>query len=581
MRQERDRQAGAAAVVEARRRLAAGDAQGAFRALRACAVEHPTYAPAYVEAARLLLSRGDRGGATQLLSDALGRIEDEGRGEVAGALATLLSDIRVAGWRGRLEADVLACLAEPEIDAQVLARTAADLLAAKYPAGTTADLADLGMDRLVLAFLSRCLNVQPATESWIDGVRRRLVEQAGRAGRISEPALALGCALALQAFACEYLTPPEAAEDQGIERLHRAGDQVGATILAALSRPLSALEPLSPEQIGGIQAIGDGLGRLLLKRTHADLRTEQALAQVMPGLRGAVSEVDAVSRKVRQQYEANPYPRWLTPPLADGRRLSDDLALLAPFRDGAPEVRRILIAGCGTGYEAIDVARREPKAAVVAVDLSLASLAYGRRMADELGIDNLDFRQGDILDLAGLERDFDLVTCTGVLHHMADTTQGLRALCAIARPGSPIRVALYSHRARAPVRAAHEVIAREGLEPTAAGVRALRRIAFAASTGSALNALTASDDFHSVSGCRDLVFHVHEQAFTLPQIADLASAAGLDVIGLDAPPQAVSAFRQAYGATANALDLALWDALEQARPFLFAAMYPLWLRATS
>ncbi|WP_421728781.1 class I SAM-dependent methyltransferase [Brevundimonas sp.] len=581
MRQERDRQAGAAAVVEARRRLAAGDAQGAFRALRACAVEHPAYAPAYVEAARLLLSRGDRGGATQLLSDALGRIEDEGRGEVAGALATLLADIRVTGWHPRLEADVLACLAEPEIDAQVLARTAADLLLAKYPQGAGADLDDLAKDPLGLTFLSRCLNVQPAMEVWIEEVRRRLVEQAGRDAALPESARGLGCALALQAFACEYLTPRDAAEGAVVKQLHGAGDQVGAVIIAAFSRPLSALESLDPAQISGIEAIGDGLGRLLLKRTRDDLRTEQALAEVIPGLQGLAGEADAVSRKVRQQYEANPYPRWLTPPLADGRRLSDDLARLGPFTDGSPEVRRILIAGCGTGYEAIDIARREPQAAVVAVDLSRASLAYGRRMADELGIGNLDFRHGDILDLAGLEADFDLVTCTGVLHHMADPTQGLKALRAVARPGAPIRVALYSHRARAPVRAAHEVIAREGLEPTAAGVRALRRIAFAAPAGSALNALTSSDDFHSVSGCRDLVFHVHEQAFTLPQIADLAMQAGVEVIGLDAPPPAVSAFRQAYGASADLLDLGLWDRLEQAQPFLFAAMYPLWLRAWS
>ena len=140
-----------------------------------------------------------------------------------------------------------------------------------------------------------------------------------------------------------------------------------------------------------------------------------------------------------------------------------------------------------------------------------------------------------------------------------------------------MRVALYSERARAPVRAAHEIIAREGLEPTVSGVRVLRQIAFAAPPGSALNALTTSDDFYSVSGCRDLVFHAHEQRFTLPQIGLLLEQAGLELIGLDAPPEAVAAFRQAYG-DADRLDLTLWDRLEQAKPFLFAGMYPVWLR---
>ena len=95
--------------------------------------------------------------------------------------------------------------------------------------------------------------------------------------------------------------------------------------------------------------------------------------------------------------------------------------------------------------------------------------------------------------------------------------------------------------------------------------------------GSALNALTTSDDFYSVSGCRDLVFHAHEQCFTLPQIGRLLEEAGLELIGLDTPPEAMAAFQQAYG-DADRLNLERWDRLEQTNPFLFAGMYPFWLR---
>lgn len=574
MTHAQDQEAGASAVTEARRRLAAGDAQGAFRALRACAVEHPAYAPAYLEASRLLLSRGDRGGATQLLSDALGRVNEAGRGAIAGALAGLLADIRVTEWHPRLEADVITCLVEAGVDAQVLGRTAADLLLAKYPAADEVDLADMGGDPLVLAFLSRCLNVQPAMEVWLGAVRARLVQQAN-SGHLSDAARSLTCALALQAFAAEYMTASVATETDAVARLRSAGDGVGALLMAALSQPLIALQPLGVEA-ASMSAVGEGLGAMLLKRTLDDLRVERALAEAMPGPDGAGSE-DQVSQQVRRQYEENPYPRWLTAPVAETGRLSTTLAAMPGFGRRQPDLRRILIAGCGTGYEAIDIARCEPQAQVMAVDLSRASLAYGRRMADELGVGNIAFIQGDILDLRGVEAGFDLVTCTGVLHHMADTARGLAALRAVARPGAPMRVALYSERARAPVRAAHEVIAREGLEPTVSGVRALRQIAFAAPSGSALNALTTSDDFYSVSGCRDLFFHAHEQRFALPQVGLLLEQAGLVLIGLDAPPEAVAAFRESYG-DADRLDLTLWDRLEQAKPFLFAGMYPLWVR---
>ena len=357
MRQERDRQAGAAAVVEARRRLAAGDAQGAFRALRACAVEHPTYAPAYVEAARLLLSRGDRGGATQLLSDALGRVDEAGRGVIAGALAGLLADIRVTGWHPRLEADVIACLVEAGVDAQLLSRTAADLLLAKYTKADEVDLADLGGDPLALAFLSRCLNVQPEMEVWLVAVRARLVQQAN-GGHLSDAMRTLTCAMALQAFAAEYLAAPVAMEADAVERLRSAGDGTGAALMAALSQPLIGLGHLGLEA-GEVSEVGDGLGAMLLKRTLDDLQLERALAETMLGPDGVGSE-DQISAKVRLQYEENPYPRWLTAPVAERGKLSTALAAMAAFDGRPPDLRRILIAGCGTGYEAIDIARCQP-----------------------------------------------------------------------------------------------------------------------------------------------------------------------------------------------------------------------------
>ena len=44
-----------------------------------------------------------------------------------------------------------------------------------------------------------------------------------------------------------------------------------------------------------------------------------------------------------------------------------------------------LIAGCGTGEHPFDVAQKSPQARLLAVDLSLASLAYARRKTREEG----------------------------------------------------------------------------------------------------------------------------------------------------------------------------------------------------
>src|SRR5690606_31816845 len=97
---------------------------------------------------------------------------------------------------------------------------------------------------------------------------------------------------------------------------------------------------------------------------------------------------------VRAQYEANPYPRWRAPPAPQLRSLADLLAAL-----GAPQEEPIdvLVAGCGTGFEPIDLARTDSSLEVTALDLSAASLAYGQRMARALGVANVRFVRGNLL----------------------------------------------------------------------------------------------------------------------------------------------------------------------------------------
>ena len=98
---------------------------------------------------------------------------------------------------------------------------------------------------------------------------------------------------------------------------------------------------------------------------------------------------DKISSKVREQYEENPYPRWVN--LATHMnsssitKLSSDLKLKfvenKVTRSKTPE---ILIAGCGTGLHAIDTATRFKGCKVLAIDLSLSSLAYVKRKTLDL-----------------------------------------------------------------------------------------------------------------------------------------------------------------------------------------------------
>ena len=102
---------------------------------------------------------------------------------------------------------------------------------------------------------------------------------------------------------------------------------------------------------------------------------------------------------------------------------------------------RVLDAGCGTGEYACWFASRGTD--VVGLDLSTEVLAQARHYAEEHALDGIQFREGSVLDLPFDRNSFDLVYCTGVLHHTPGPFRGLRELSRVAQSGSKILVSLY------------------------------------------------------------------------------------------------------------------------------------------
>jgi SAM-dependent methyltransferase len=242
---------------------------------------------------------------------------------------------------------------------------------------------------------------------------------------------------------------------------------------------------------------------------------------------------------------------------------------------------RILVAGCGTGVETLALANEIAGARVLAVDLSLASLAFARRKAQEFGVENVEFCQADILELGSFTERFDVVYSSGVLHHLREPLAGLRILARLARPGGFVKLGLYSARARAAVNAARALIRQQGLAPTPPAIRAFRQQVLAAPADSPLRRLLRSRDFYSLSECRDLLFHVQEHQFSLPQIEELARGAGLALLGLSKqlPRNAVLAYRKLHPGGEIYSDLRGWDAVEAAYPEVFLGMFHVWCRA--
>lgn len=346
-------------------------------------------------------------------------------------------------------------------------------------------------------------------------------------------------------------------------------------LLYALYRRLTLLthwERLAGVPVAAWESWGVQVAPTLAQHVHARL-DERRLANAMPALSPPESSGHSeASVRVRAMYEVHPYPRWTTlgtPRITSVARLVHELS----GRDGPPDDLRLLVAGCGTGRQAAHTARSFPDSRVLALDLSGASLGYAARMTKKLGIDTVDFMQGDILSLGVLHEQFAIIFCSGVLHHMQHPLAGWAQLVQRLHPQGIMKIALYSETARRSVTAARSVIDANAMAGTDDDVRRCRELLLALPGDHAAQAVTDSTDFYSLSGCRDLVMHVQERTYTIPALAESLDALQLRFLGFQVPVNVQHTFMREHPASGATRSLDAWARFEQRHPLTFWGMY--------
>lgn len=292
--------------------------------------------------------------------------------------------------------------------------------------------------------------------------------------------------------------------------------------------------------------------------------------------KGATSAAFAapVTLAVAAQYESWPYPTWTRAVVAPGDTLAARLAALGPGAPSTPPHPEILVAGCGTGREAALWARRVPQGRVTAIDLSAASLRYAAERCRDLS--NIDFVQLDLHDVATLGRRFDLIACSGVLHHLSAPEAGWAALVDVLQPGGVMQVMLYSKLARMLVLSARHRIGDLLDRPVDDD---LLREARARLMSDPPHDITTSPDFYDLGGVHDLLFHAHEDAFDIPRIRSAVERLGLELLRFDLPSvEARNWYKREYPDDPWQRDYASWAATERRNPRIFSGMYRFWCR---
>ena len=218
-------------------------------------------------------------------------------------------------------------------------------------------------------------------------------------------------ALARQCFVNEYVF---STTEEEIRTATDLRDSMVAALAAGTAVP--ALWPLAIAMYFPLGSIAFA-SRLLERPWPAEVAAVLAQQVLEPAeeleIRAtipALTEIDdEVSLLVQGQYEANPYPRWeqVPPGIVQGSvgsALRKKFPLVgfkaAPLKtDVAGDHIDILIAGCGTGQQSIDVARTYERARVLAIDLSKTSLSYALRKTRQLGLSSIEYAQADLLKL--------------------------------------------------------------------------------------------------------------------------------------------------------------------------------------
>lgn len=430
---------------------------------------------------------------------------------------------------------------------------------------------------LLLTLMSVCPIADPEFEKLFLNLRRALLSLVS-ISPVSVGILKFQNALALQCFTNEYVLDETSDEgklvdllDQTIKAALKNGKQPRSEIVLALA----SYRPLNQFTWHNLLIVKNDI-RDVFTRQVEEPNQEVKLKEKLCVLE-AIS--DKVSTKVQQQYEASPYPRWvnlslrLNPAPISG--IVDELNLKL-FNNKIKDIDAptILVAGCGTGQHSIGTAVRFRSSKVLAIDLSLSSLAYAKRKTDELGVQNIEYMQADILDLYELNNQFDIVESCGVLHHMDNPMAGWRALTHCLKPGGLMNIGLYSELARQDIVKAKEEIQKLNIGSTFQEIKRFRRI-LKESDKYHHKSIRNISDFYSLSTIRDLLFHVREHRFTIPQIKNCLQELGLKFCGFEAD-DIISDFKVVNINIDDIYDLDKWQAYEQANPYAFIGMYRFW-----
>ncbi|WP_420547051.1 class I SAM-dependent methyltransferase [Curvivirga sp.] len=249
------------------------------------------------------------------------------------------------------------------------------------------------------------------------------------------------------------------------------------------------------------------------------------------------------TKAIKTQYEDLPYPE---------RRPEDERKRLITGSPGhLVELRhtlfngklpqdengnfRVLIAGGGTGDALVMLAQQLTDENIAAdihyIDLSKASRVIAEKRVKARKLKNITFHTGSLLDAADLG-DFHYIDCCGVLHHLPNPQDGFKALAKALKPDGGFGLMVYGTYGRTGVYQMQEALRMVASDGSSYDrVEHTKEILEKLPTTNWLNQNDGIND-HEVSdtGIFDLLLHSQDRSYTVPELNQELSNAGLKLV---------------------------------------------------
>lgn len=547
--------------------------------------------------ASLAFTRTKRGAYVEAFADYRELIRlDASDPHIKSKLFECLRHIKADYYAPELENELMTYLQFEDVDHNDLSNFAASLLIHKYDlinGNSPLDPQQLSNDKFLNLALRRCQFRNPVVEEFLTACRQCILQESIDHQRINAKFMEFLVSISLQCINNEFVYAVSLTEEKVI---HELQNMVRNTVIGKEWQTPDVEYPLLLLSLYSLLHHNSFYDHLLRKPLSAwsnevrpviepHLYEPQKEKEIERRIENLGEVTNKISKLVGKQYEENPYPRWrkltFASPTDYGQALSAELKGFTPPSFLQNQTIRILIAGCGTGKHALQVAKHFRNVEVTAIDLSKASLAYALKQARQLKINNIEFFQADILNLP-LKPKYHIIESSGVLHHMEEPIAGWQALTRLLVPGGLMKVSLYSERARRIVTQARQIISENKMAANPEHIRIFRRAVLDGQISGDFGPIIQSNDFYNLSGCRDLLFNAQEHLFSPLAIQACIKTVGLSFLGfVNLPYDVKQVFDKNFATDPLRLDLENWDKFEEAAPEVFGSMYQFYCQLQS